>query len=246
MRSRTLPLILLAALGGSACTPSAGHAAIAYGRAVDTRGEPIAGAEIVLNNAVWHNRNLVLRTDADGNYRYELPATDSWYVRGSVQRDYQGRTYTLSLHPLCPGSFAGTAGVHCDLEWRLTGPTPTDFGAPGHYGGSLLLNNYTGNPIAAEDMEITLTPDGALIDGSAGRTLTVRPRASSEGELAEDIPIGRYRVAGKRISTGEPLYFRPLRTQGAYEADLVADFEPSYPGATSYRISLAVSAEAGE
>src|SRR3546814_11710318 len=63
-----------------------------------------------------------------------------------------------------------------------------------------------------EDVELTLTPSGPLIDGSEGKTLVLRQGDHYWVQFGylEDIPIGRYTVTAILKNKDGP---RPLRIQ---------------------------------
>lgn len=81
----------------------------------------------------------------------------------------------------------------------------------------------------------------------ARRITRIRPTIScrtpvrrSEGDAIEDVPIGRYAITARYLVTGQPLKLRH-RTATAETAQVTLDFEPAYPGATAYRIPIAVA-----
>lgn len=225
--------------GGSSGGNGGGANGVVSGRVTDAQGRPIAGATVVINNAVWHNRNIVLKSATDGSYRYTMPTTDSWYVRGTTDVTYNGRTYVLDLHPDRSGAFSGSEGAVVNLQWKVTGPVPTDFGHAGFYGGSVEMD--TGWDLGdLAGVTLTLTPVGTLIDGSAGATITRSVTQTVGSYAVRDVPLGRYRVQASR--DGKPLVLR-MRHTSAYVAEVTTDFEPAYPGATAYGIYFSVATE---
>jgi hypothetical protein len=218
-------------------TPPPASKGIVSGRVTDALGRPIAGASVVINNAVWFNRNIVLTSGADGTYRYEMPPTDSWYVRGTTDVSYNGRTYRMELKPDYAGSFSGVDGRVVNLQWTMTGAVPTDFGHSGFYGGSVEIDaGWDLSDLAG--VSLTLTPVGKLIDGSTGTTITRAITGDASSFALRDVPIGRYKVSATR--NGVPLVIR-MRHSSQYVADVTADFEPAYAGATSYGIYFMVA-----
>src|SRR3546814_12056742 len=69
-----------------------------------------------------------------------------------------------------------------------------------------------------EDVELTLTPSGPLIDGSEGKTLVLRQGDHYWVQFGylEDIPIGRYPVTAILKNEAGP---RPLRIQDGHPED---------------------------
>jgi hypothetical protein len=181
----------------------------------------------------------VLSTGTDGKYSYSLPATDSWYARGTINVSYHGFDYELPLCPDFPGAFSGVEGHEVNFQWKLQGPVPNDFGGAGYYGGSAIAQpgfdifDLTG-------VEITLVPQGYLIDGSEGSTIVKLGENRSDGYVISNVPIGRYKITAKLNE--ETLY---LRKRGIplddYSTSIIADFEPAYPGATSYVIPFDIN-----
>ncbi|MEU8266051.1 carboxypeptidase-like regulatory domain-containing protein [Sphaerisporangium sp. NPDC049002] len=213
------------------------EAGVLKGRVVDAEGRPIAGAEIVADNQFLHNSNLVVMTDADGRYRVSTNvATATFQVSGTVTRRFEGRVYTMQLTPHDDTSFAGPTGAIRDFTWRLTGERPDGLG----FYGSLVLFNMDvwdlPNPdeyLREEDVTLTLTPQGPLIDGSAGEVITRRAERTADGPGLTDIPIGRYRITAE--SLGRPLRIR-LRDTGEYAEAVDTVFEKFLT--TSHRIEL--------
>jgi hypothetical protein len=156
-------------------------------------------------------------------------------VRGTVEVPYDGRTYVLDLHPETDGAFAGTEGAVRNLQWKLTGAKPTEFGATGYYGG--LVELYADNFFDADQVELTLEPVKPLIDGSTGQKLTRRLTGGSIGQT-DDVPIGRYQITARHLGTGKAVQLR-LRNEGQYGANYTGSFEPAYAGATGrYKLTL--------
>ncbi len=211
--------------------------AVVSGRVTDPQGRPIAGATIVVNNTVWFNHNIVLRSGNDGTYRYEMPATDSWYVRGTTTVTYNGKSYTIDLKPDYPGAFAGAEGHVVNLQWVMTGEVPHDFGHDGFYGGSVEVDAGWDLPDLA-GVTVTLTPVGTLLDGSVGQSITRSVEGSASSFAIRDVPIGRYAI--RVLRGGVPLVLR-MRNTSSYVGDVVADFEPAYTGATAYGIYFMVA-----
>ena len=210
---------------------------VASGRVTDTQGRPMAGATIVINNALWYNRNIVLKSGTDGTYRFVLPGTDAWYVRGTAEVEYNGRTYTIELKPDYAAAFAGTEGHVVNLQWTMTGEMPKDFGAGGYYGGEVQMDAGVGL-FDLDGVVLTLTPTGPLLDGSAGQVITRRVVGTMGFLRLRDVPIGRYSVRATR--NGDPLLIR-MRYAASSQSVIAADFEPVYEGATVYGLYFSVA-----
>ncbi|WP_067179943.1 carboxypeptidase-like regulatory domain-containing protein [Microtetraspora niveoalba] len=209
------------------------------GRVVDAEGGPVAGALIAADNQMVYNSNLIVPTDADGFYRVETPGSFTFHATGTVTRRLDGREYVMDLEPDDDNPYAGPEGAIRNFTWRLAGTKPGD---RGHYGGAVLfyLNAADpGNPevfLEDEKVTLTLTPQGPLIDGSTGRTITARAERTPDGSGLPSVPIGRYRIT----ASYEDRQLR-VRSRGdeEYAREVVADFTSVMTGI--YRIELELS-----
>lgn len=229
-----LPLAVLSLLaacttggvGGPAPTPDGGglEPYTVKGQVTDTQGRPLAGVEVFADNTAYYDMNVFGVTDAGGFYRIELGdvTPSSWHVGAYLERDYNGYTYSFSLHPDAAAVFAGVDGAIRNLEWRLSGETPEG----GYYGGLVYFyGDYANGDLDTQYAELTFTPNGPLVDGSAGQTFTV---TSPSGTEITDVPIGRYTVTARYVPPGEapsPLLIR-VRDAGTYASAATADFIP--------------------
>ncbi len=221
--------------GGGGGDSSSGEveAGVVKGRVTDSAGNPIKGAEIVVDNQLLYDSNLVLVTDAKGNYRAEMPGIAATYnVTASFEKTYNNTTYTFRLAPDNPEMFVGQEGAVRDFTWKLTGEQPD--ASDSFYGGSVLFNLSPINPVDdsyvdSAGVKLTLTPVGPLVDGSTGKSVTKSAENTGDGWGVRDIPVGRYKITA--TFTGESGRTQPLRVRlredgGPYAADVTADFEP--------------------
>lgn len=230
-----LALPSLAACGTDAPAVAREESGYATGRVVDTRGNPVAGAKILLDNTVFYDSYISGSTAEDGTYRLKVHP-GAWRAYASIRKEYNGRTYALELHPDSADSFDDNGAVR-NFTWKLEGRKPDS--EWGYYGGLVKVFNETGF-YEMENVEITLEPDGPLIDGSEGRTLVLRLGDDYWRELAylEDIPIGRYTASAVLLDGGarQPLKLRNWDGDGAPAERLQLDFIPDSrdtPGSTA-------------
>lgn len=245
MMKNIIAAALLAALAVlSACEadrvdasrPASGYAT---GTVVDTRGKPIAGAKILLDNTVFYASYINGSTAEDGTYRLKVQP-GAWRAHASIKKDYNGRTYSLELHPDSIDSFDDTGAVR-NFAWKLEGrKLDNDWG---YYGGLVKVFNETGF-YEMEDVEITLAPDGPLIDGSEGSTLVLRLGDNYWRQLAylEDIPIGRYAVTAALLDgdTRQPLKLRDWDAEVDPAERMQLDFSPDASGSPGATASIAI------
>ncbi len=228
-------LLLAAGCAEDPVEPSEQEKGYVSGQIVDTKGSPMANVDVVVNNSQYYNNNILGQTGSDGQYKLAVEA-GSWYVRATIDVQYDNQTYTLDLHPENSDGFAGTEGAVRNFQWKLSGARPTDFGASGYYGGAIEI--VGGGDFADVDgVELTLKPIAALIDGSAGQDITMNP----EGYVLQDVPIGKYEISARYEPENRPLQIRIRNKDQEYSSKASGSFEPVYPGATeNYKITVEV------
>ena len=162
------------------------------GTVVDAAGRPLAGVEVYADNTLYYNTNVIGYTDAQGRYKLDVrQPIGTWRVGAHLKREYNGRTYQLDLHPDAARAFPGVDGAVRNFDWRLIGKTPEG----GSYGvATYVYRNWApGEYVAVEDVEVTFTPVGPLVDGSTGQVGVVR----LQGNYVSNIPLGRYKVTAR-------------------------------------------------
>lgn len=195
------------------------------GTVTDTQGNPLSGVKILIDNTLLYNTNIQSSTDANGKYRVKL-TTGSWMAYAILNKNYNGKTYSLYLDSQTPQGFGIEGGIR-NFQWKLTGNKKDPL--TGTYGGTILLTRGVGSTLFdSENIEFTLTPVGNLIDGSTGQVLKVREDATYP-RLA-DIPIGRYRITAeyKSSSWNFPVKLMDHYNQaGGFVDSIVIDFDPN-------------------
>ncbi|WP_126249342.1 carboxypeptidase-like regulatory domain-containing protein [Chitinophaga rhizosphaerae] len=191
------------------------------GKVVNAAGTPIKGVKIIIDHSIFWNSNLTTSTKDDGTYSVKIPI-GSWYAFAENTVEYNGRKFKMDLHPDNSDGFGGDGAVR-NFTWKLSGEKTEPL--TGTYGGVVEFNHTVGEFEAIEDREIvwTFTPSGPLIDGSAGKVLTLK---SANGNDLRDVPIGRYKVTA--TYEGKALKLRKWRTQDAFGADVTFDFYPTF------------------
>jgi hypothetical protein len=195
------------------------------GYVTDAAGRPMVGVSVFADNTAGYNTNVYGTTGADGFYQIDVSGImpSSWRVGAYHTVTYHGVNDTLPLHPDNAAPFAGVDGAVRNLQWLLTGETPIG----GYYGGLMrIYEDYMRYDLDMRYVELTLTPDGPLIDGSAGAILTLY---SANGMDILDVPIGRYTVTARYTPPGEmasDLLLR-VRDQGDYLTETTTLFRPN-------------------
>ncbi|GJG86097.1 hypothetical protein tb265_12780 [Gemmatimonadetes bacterium T265] len=212
--------------GPTTTTPSDPNptAGVATGTVVDTRGQPLAGVQVIADYLLAENTNAIGATDAQGRYSIDVgqPA-GTWHMTAHLRREYQGETFDLYLDPDSDAPFAGNAGVVRNFCWRLTGPRADGLG---FYGGTVQVNvdrQGWAADIHSPDIEFTFAPVGPLIDGSTGRTLTLRT-SQQDVYTIRDVPIGTYAITARYAPDGQAPRPMVLRWygQGTYADTLTS------------------------
>ncbi|MGY0799656.1 carboxypeptidase-like regulatory domain-containing protein [Lysobacter sp. A286] len=231
----------LAACGGNDGTGTAkAEDGYATGKVVDAQGKPIAGARILLDNTVFYASYIKGSTKEDGTYRIKAQP-GAWRAYASFKKTYNGKTYSLDLHPDTIDSFDDTGAVR-NFVWKLEGREPEN--EYNYYGGLVTVFQDTDFYDDMEDVELTLTPSGPLIDGSEGKTLVLQQGDHYWVQFGylQDIPIGRYTVTA--ILKGEdgprPLRIQDWHTDGDFKSELQLDFIPEPSGSTKSSVSIVV------
>ena len=196
-------------------TPKPGYA---RGYVYDTKGKPLVGARIGVRStaAGGFYSGASAKTDARGYYEIAAPWGAAHFYNAGYVIDYGEGRAALGLFPADgeADSFASTSGVV--ENWVLTpyGVADRDAAqdnpqyANNYYGGDIILGYDVTNesssggkalPANAE-IELTLTPDGPLLDGSKGRTILIRKNVGTTifGQLyINNIPVGAYRITAR-------------------------------------------------
>lgn len=210
------------------------------GKLADARGNPLSNVTISIygfsdaGEAV--NKRVVIPGPASA-YDIELP--DGVYNTpvARVALDYRDRWYDLPL-AAADGTREWTEQKHSrrglvrDWVWKINGPSPsgTKNTPDGYWGGSIHFDKK-GEIGDYANVEIALTPDGPLIDGSEGETIVFTraiPWVRPDDHYLFDVPIGRYIATAKQLFGARP---KPLRVS-AYNID-PTDPDASELGGTS-------------
>ena len=227
---RTLLVASLVGCGCGGATPGK-----VSGIALDSQGRPLAGAKIDVCNPVYFDSCVSAQTGADGRYSLDLQPTNVWTAYASITKTYNGKAYCLDLSPSSTATFSSADGAVRDFQWKLTGQRPdqsdtTQFAS--FYGAGLSVADDTGN-FAMNDkyVEVTLVPDGPLVDGSAGTTLTL-PVGNWNSYVIGNIPLGRYTVSAAYAppSSAKSQLLVATSSFGQYSSSTVFDFDPDQGG----------------
>jgi len=192
----------------------------------DASGKPLAGATIGVRSTLIGGAysGAQGKTDANGYYEFVVPRGVAHYYNAGYAIDYGDGIAGIGLHPADGqiDSFASVDGAVENFVLLSHGITSRANLSENprlpatYYGGALFIGAYV---VSADDastyptsiventvVEITLTPDGPLADGSAGKTIVVRKTIGFEGSYwINNIPVGRYRISAKLTGSSKAL-----------------------------------------
>lgn len=193
------------------------QANVISGMAVDTQGTPLQGVDIFINGitAAGDTGHYDVYTDASGMYSV-MVAPGNYYVYAFSTVTYENARWSLPLDPTDGSNqmVDPSNGITKDFLWKLSGQVPggdgthyTDF-----YGAATTLNlSVLSSVPAGSTFAFTLTPNGSLIDGSQGQTITIQRTVEQintpyggvpldQTGYLEDIPIGDYTINGQMMA----------------------------------------------
>jgi len=165
------------------------------GTVVDSHGAPIAGAKIWVRPALTTGL-LTATTDANGRYDVQGIASIPYRAYAWQFVNYRGSKLCLRLASSSESdydSFVPSHGVVRNFRWKLEGEIEANSGE--FFGGDIRV--FTPGTPSGSKLMITLTPDGPLVDGSAGRTITLD--AGAADLLLTGIPVGVYKASAAFI-----------------------------------------------
>lgn len=205
----------------TALTPKPGKV---RGYVKDWTGKPLAGAELGVRSSylAGYYSGGQGKTDANGYYEFVVPKGSAHFYNAGYQIEWGDGVAAVSLHPADGklDSFVTMNGAVENFVLLPYGITsrenlqqsshlPSTF-----YGGAIFFNWYSveandnnAPPFAVREgsmLEVTLTPEGKMFDGTAGQTIVIRKTLSISGAFrVHNIPLGRYRISV--TANGKPL-----------------------------------------
>ncbi|RTE06479.1 hypothetical protein EJQ19_22880 [Paenibacillus whitsoniae] len=162
----------------------------------DANGNPLAGVSIFADNTLLYDSNILGVTDEEGHYLLELPElATTWRMGGKYTTTYNNKTFNFDLVPDVDQPLAGKTGAVRNFTWK------NDSGKiyiyPSFAGFDDSLPEFDMN-----DLEITLTPVGPLVGGSAGQTIVKHAGPVAGGAGVDSIPIGKYKATARWMPEG--------------------------------------------
>ena len=173
------------------------------GRAVDSQGNPLPQAIIEVYGTATVNGypvDMNISANPDGTYGPRQLQDGNYTVHARVQVTYQGINWNLQLRPDdgVNNNLLSVNGIVKNFTWKLTGLQPGgDPNIPGGYYGAYIAASpgIGGNIPAGSHLNFQLTPQGRLVDGSPGQTLTFNNMDAAGDGYLKDIPLGVYTIS---------------------------------------------------
>jgi hypothetical protein len=204
--------------GGSQARPGKpGHLT---GKLSDAQGKPLLNVTVSIFGFSDNGEPVTRETKVAGpagEYDLELPSGKYNTPTARIAVDYNGRHYELPL-----AAADGTkewldqkesrTGMVRDFVWNVAGPVPGgDPLSPSGYWGGTIEFDKAGDLGDIAKIEITLRPEGPLIDRSEGKPVVftrVWPWKKREDHYLLDVPLGRYTATAKILIGTRP---KPLK-----------------------------------
>jgi hypothetical protein len=190
------------------------------GKLSDARGKPLSNVTIKIVGFSSQGNVVKIEKRVSGPAsEYDIEVPDGKYDTPTARLgiEYNDRWYDLPL-----AAADGTRewneqhdskpGMVRDFIWKTAGSAPGgNADQPSGYWGSTIQFDLGGLLGDYATIEVTLKPEGPLIDGSEGKTLTFErklPWKKREDHYLLDIPIGKYTASARVLFGSSP---KPLR-----------------------------------
>lgn len=200
------------------------------GQVTNTQGQPVANAQVYISSDVWFNSGSQTTSDANGKYKIKIPSINSLRAYARTLVTYNNKQYLVSFEPDHPQSFTSEDAVTCNFKWKLTGAVPGSSAPDDYYGGLVTIYASSSNlPFPAGDLAaqgnviFTFEPQGTLIDGSAGKTVTAHAGPPNYSYIY-DIPIGKYKVSATYLGQALKIRDNSQNSNDTFGASKVLDF----------------------
>ena len=195
------------------------------GYVYDAKGKPLQGAIIgvrATSAGGFYSGNSA-KTDARGYYEVQSPWGVGHFYCAGYSVDYGEGRAAMSLYPSDgeAGNFASNVGAVKNWVLLTYGIADRDavqddpHAVSNYYGGNVALGWYASRPDSVlggpsdlpvdGTVEVTLTPQGPLLDGSRGRPIVIRKPVGEGvglGLYVVNIPVGAYKMSARLVGGG--------------------------------------------
>jgi len=213
-----LPLICAACDKFGTSTPPQPGAKPGYatGKLGTSAGKPLTDVTLSLSAFLADNTAYAKEFDIKGPAgEYAIAVPEGMYNTPAARVGvwYADRWYDLPLAATdgtreWPAQRNSKQGLVRDFVFRISGAKPgANAMEPDDYWGGTVHFDKGGDLGEIAKIEITLTPDGPLIDGSEGQALVFKrdlPWRKPQDHLLYDIPLGKYTATAKLMFGTRP------------------------------------------
>ncbi|MGO4496055.1 copper amine oxidase N-terminal domain-containing protein [Paenibacillus sp. 2RAB27] len=200
-------------------------------------GQPIPEVSVFADNTFMYDSNILGVTDETGHYLIELPQMSTTYHMGAhVKKQFNGKTYMFQLEADGDLPVSGSKGAVRNFTW-------SNFNGQMYVYPNFKNFDDTLPEFNMNDLELTLTPTGPLLDGSPGQTIIKRGGPIAGGAGIDNIPIGRYKATARWVPEGHapmPMLIR-INYTGQFAESTEFEFGPSDGVSSTYMSELEVS-----
>ncbi|MFD0696324.1 stalk domain-containing protein [Paenibacillus sp. GCM10027628] len=198
----------------------------------DAKGQPLPGITVFADNTLLYDSNILGVTDDSGHYRIELPQmATSWRMGAELTKSFNGKNFSFHLNADADLPLTGSTGAVRNFTWSK-------------FDGQIYIYPYFSSndeslpEFNMSDLEVTLTPIGPLLDGSAGKSITKRGGPIQGGAGIDQIPIGRYKATARWVPEGHaPMPILVSYSEGKYAESVEFEFGPPKGVSTSNYLS---------
>src|SRR5689334_3830537 len=75
------------------------------GKVTNTQGQPVSGAQVYISSDVFFNSGSQTTSDANGNYKIQIPPVNSLRAFARMLVNYNNKPYLVYMDPDHPQSF---------------------------------------------------------------------------------------------------------------------------------------------
>jgi len=163
-------------------------------------------------------------TDEKGYYRIELPEIKTtWNMISYYEHPFEGKVQDFNLTSVTDRTFGGPTGAVRDFVWDINSKVIIGiFEYP---------ENEDWPKFSLDDVELTLTPVGKLIDGSEGKTIRGMCEFTMDGPALLSVPIGKYKITARWMPDGidpMPVKISEYAVEKLEDSVVTSNFENVY------------------
>lgn len=196
----------------------------------DLSGNPLKGATIGIRASYFAGQYSGAQgeTDANGYYEFAVPKGSAHFYNAGYQFEWGDGVAAVGLHPADGklDSFTTADGAVENFVLLPYGITSREnvsqnpYISSSYYGGSIRVSynaveegdrgRIAGSIVENSVVEITLTPEGRMLDGTMGKIYIIRQPIGFKGNLnIHNIPLGRYKISAR--TSGKALKMKQNR-----------------------------------